>query len=120
VPFFGSSYFASNAIRYVGMGESDATDVKVAIPVPVSGTIGGLQVRTNVGPGTGARAYTFTIYVNGGATGVTCVIANNGQACSNSANTVAVSAGDRVSLQSAPSALAPTAASSTWSFYISQ
>ena len=121
VPFFGSSYFSANALRYIGMGESDATETKVAIPLPVSGVIGGLQARTSGAPnnGGGTQSYTFALMVNGAATSVTCAISEAALACSDLANTVTVAAGDRVSLRSTPGGT-PTAASMTWSFYITQ
>jgi hypothetical protein len=120
VPFFGSSYFnlASNAATFVGIGESAATDAKVAIPVPVSGGISGLRVRTGATPGNNNQ-YTFTLYVNGSATAATCVVANTAQACSYTGASVAVAAGDRVSLQAIP-ASNPTGTSVTWSYYIAQ
>ena len=120
VPFFGSSYFSSNLVRYIGMGESDGSEGKVAIPTPLSGTIGGLQVRTNVAAGNGTRGYTFTVYVNGSATGVTCSIEGPSQQnCSDTGNSVAVSAGDRITLRSSPNNN-PSAVSVTWSYYIDQ
>ena len=121
VPFFGSSYFASNATRYIGMGESDANEAKVAIPTPVAGSIGGLQVRTYPAPNTGGntRSYTFTVFVNGSATASNCTITNTAQSCADLVNNVAVSVGDRITLQSAPTN-GPTAVSVTWSYYINQ
>ena len=119
VPFFGSSYFTNNSTTFIGMGEAGA-ESKVAIPTPLSGTIGGLQVRTNVAAGNGSRGYTFTVYVNGSATGVTCSIAGPSQQnCSDTGNSVVVSAGDRITLQSSPNSN-PTAVSVTWSYYIDQ
>ncbi|HOX70466.1 hypothetical protein [Dokdonella sp.] len=102
---------------FIGMGESDAAFAKVAIPVPVSGTIGGLQVRTNVVPGASPNSYTFTVYVNGAATAATCVIGTGATSCSDSVHTVAISMGDAVSLQQVGFST-PTAASVTWSYYI--
>ena len=105
---------------YIGMGESDGNEGKVAIPTPVSGIIGGLQVRTNVASGTGTRGFTFTVYVNGSATGVTCSISGpSEQNCSDTGNSVAVSAGDRITLRSSPNGN-PAAVSVTWSYYIDQ
>ena len=121
VPFFGSSYFSANTARYIGIGEADASEPKISIPVPLSGSIGGLQVRTSVAPQgvNGTRSYAFEIYVNGATTGVACSIVQAAVACSDPSNTVNVNAGDRVALRAQPTNN-PTTSSVTWSFYIQQ
>ncbi len=123
VAFFGSSYFATptNASRYIGMGESDTSETKVALPLPTGGTLKGLQVRQSVASGASSRSYTYRVYVNGNTTGVTCPITGATQLTCSSTSSVTVTAGDRVALLVTPSngQQAPsTAASATWSFVI--
>jgi len=122
---FGSSYFTvatgNNAITYVGMGESAATENKVSIPSPFSGTVSGFRIRTNVGPdsGGGTQSYTFTLRVAGSSTSLTCTIAEAATACNNLVNSAAINAGDPVSVQVQESgAGTPTAVSVTWSFLV--
>ncbi|WP_217647875.1 hypothetical protein [Dokdonella immobilis] len=100
------------------MGEADGVETKVAIPMPVGGTAGGLQVRTNVSAG-GGNNWVFVLYVNGSATSIGCTIADAATNCSDGANSVALTAGDRVTLRQQGNSN-PSAASVTWSFYIDQ
>ena len=119
VPFFGSSYFPNSDGVYIGMGESAATHAKVAPPMPVSGTIAGLQVRTNSTPGNSPNRYDFTVSVNGTLTTVTCSIGTGQTSCNDSTHSVAISSGDTVSLLQA-GVSNPTSTSVTWSYYIQQ
>jgi hypothetical protein len=106
-------------VRYIGMGEADTIETKVAIPMPFGGTAAGLQVRTNGAAGNG-RQWAFTLYVNGAATTVTCTIAGNtATSCSDGSGTAVLAAGDRVTLQQQGQSN-PAAVSVTWSFFIDQ
>ena len=120
--FFGSSYFAlsSTQSNYIGMGESANNDAKVAIPLPMSGTIRGLQVRQNtVGSTNGNRGYTYTLFINGAAVaGLNCAITGTTAISCSSTNSTTVSAGDRVSLQATPNNTPQNTPSATWSFVI--
>jgi hypothetical protein len=122
VAFFGSSYFAltNNSNSYIGMGESANNDAKVAIPLPMSGTIRGLQVRQAAAGSTGGnRGYTYTLYINGAAvTGLSCAIAGTTAVSCSSTGMTTINAGDRVSLQAAPNNTPQNTPSATWSFVI--
>ncbi len=90
------------------------------MPSPVNGTIRGLRVRLsgNAGAAGGSvQQYTFVLRINGANTPVSCVIQEASNVCSDTANTVAITAGDAFALQSTASGT-PTARSVTWSFVI--
>ena len=122
VAFFGSSYFAlsSSVSNYIGMGESANNDAKVAIPLPMSGTIRGLQVRqSGVGATSSNRGYTYTLFVNGAAvSSLSCAITGTTAVSCSSAGMTTVAAGDRVSLQATPNGNPQNTPSATWSFVI--
>jgi hypothetical protein len=99
------------------MGESSLTESKVAIPMPVGGAIGGLQVRISSTPGNAPNSYTYTVYVNGSASSVVCTITSGQRNCSDGTHTVNVGPGDTVSLRQDEYSN-PTDVSVTWSFYI--
>ena len=85
--------------RYIGLGVgSDAW--QCALVTPYAGTLRNLQVITNHGaPGAG-QSYTFTVMVDNAETALTCT--NSGTSTnqvSNTVNSVAVTAGRRVSLK---------------------
>ena len=116
----GQNLNTSNS-RYVGIGQAPANNEStVAFPLPVGGTLSGLQVRQNgdSNNGGGTQTYTYTLMRNGSAEGaITCAISETATACS-SAGTLGVSAGNTVSLRAGPSSNSPTARSVTWSFVI--
>lgn len=125
VPFFGSSYFSlvTGGVSYAGIGEggsaAGATEEKVSLPSPVSGTVRGLQVRLSGAPG-GGNQYSFVLKVNGSGTAVSCVIAGaTATTCSNTTSTAAIAAGQPFVLEATPNSN-PTARSVTWSFVIEQ
>ena len=122
VAFFGSSYFAlsSSVSNYIGMGESANNDAKVAIPLPMAGTIRGLQVRqSGVGATSSNRGYTYTLFVNGAAvSSLSCAITGTTAVSCSSAGMTTVAAGDRVSLQATPNGNPQNTPSATWSFVI--
>ena len=101
------------------MGESGSSHGKVALPIPMSGTIGGLQVRSSATPGNSPNSYTFTVYVNGAPTAVTCVMTTAQSSCNDATHSVAIVPGDTVSLYRYANS-GPNDASVTWSFYIDQ
>jgi hypothetical protein len=103
------------------MGESDSTETKVALPIPVGGSIGGLQVRTNTAPGGSgsSNSYSYTVYVNGAATAVVCSIFEVERSCNDSTHSVTVNPGDRVALRQQAFS-GPSSVTVTWSFYIGQ
>jgi hypothetical protein len=79
-----------------------------------SGTFRNLYVDLNVAPGAG-QTWTFALFVNGVASGVTCPI--NGaaaQTCSDTSNSVAISAGQGFSLRAVASSGTTAAADVDW------
>lgn len=118
---------ATNNTRYVGVAQPPSTNqATVAFPIPVGGTLSNLQVRLSGSPnnGSGTQTYTFTLMRNGAQIGaIACSIQETADSCS-SAGTLSVTAGQTLSLRSAPSRSGgmgtnwPTARSVTWSFAI--
>ncbi|HOZ94603.1 MAG TPA: hypothetical protein PK242_11070, partial [Ottowia sp.] len=118
--FFGHSAWDIPTVltRYIGVGTIDDSEAKVAVPLPIGGTIGGLRVFQSGTAGSG-NSWTYTLFVNGSAVGaVSCSISGNAATTCSSAGTVAVSAGDRVALRVAPSSLPSTGRAAGWSFTI--
>jgi hypothetical protein len=107
--------------NYVGSGQApDTSESVVAFPLPsTGGNLTGFQVQQRGGSnsGGGTQSYTYTLMRNGTAVaGISCQISENSTSCS-SAGSIAVAAGDVVSLRAAPSGN-PTARSVTWAFVI--
>lgn len=81
--------------------------------VPAAGKIKKLYVSISAAPGA-AKTRTFTYYLNGSATGVTCDISGAAATtCEDSANSFDVVAGDTIGLAQIPSGT-PAAARATW------
>jgi hypothetical protein len=76
------------------------------IPVPFAGTLQNFYVRHNsVPPGSNANAVVYTVMRNGVATAITVSLAaNSGGQAADLVNTVAVVAGDRVSIRAVKAA----------------
>lgn len=118
--FFGHSAWDIPTLttRYIGVGNIDDNEAKVAVPLPIGGTIGGLRVFQSGTAGAG-NSWAYTLFVNGSAVGaVACTISGNSATTCSSAGTVAVSAGDRVSLRVAPSSVPSGSRAAGWSFTI--
>lgn len=73
------------------------TDLDVAVLVTSPGTLINLYVKSGA-VGAGAK-HKYTVYVNGVATAITCTTALNGGAASDTTHSVAVAAGDFVSIR---------------------
>ena len=123
----GSSYFnvatGNNAITYVGIGESNGTENKVAIASPLGGTVSGFRVRSNVAPdnGGGTQAYTVTLRLNNASTTLTCTLSETTTSCSDTVNTAAITAGNAMAVMVQESGSGtPIAVSVTWSLTISE
>jgi hypothetical protein len=83
--------------------------------LPLGGTLGNLQVMVDTAPGAGT--WTFTVDLNGAATGVTCNFTGATTTCSDNANTVIVNQGDEIDLDAAPSG-GPAPTNVTYSFSV--
>jgi hypothetical protein len=123
----GSSYFnvatGNNAATYVGVGESNGTENKVALPSPIAGTLSQFRVRANNGPdnGGGTQAYTVTLRLNNASTALTCLLSEASASCSDTTNSVAIAAGDAIAVQVQESGTGtPTAISVTWSVRVQE
>jgi hypothetical protein len=86
---------AQNYLRFFGDHGPSTSYALKNMTVPISGTFKNL----NVNKATGATSVTFTLYKNGGPTGLTCVTSNLAPAaCSDLTHSVTVSAGDTIAL----------------------
>ena len=80
--------------------------------VPTGGTLKDFYVQLDTAPDTG-KSYTFTVFLNGSATGVTLTISDTATTGSDLSNTVAVVAGDIVAIKCAPGST-PDATRAHW------
>ena len=94
---YGGATGGSGATIYMGRtdaslaGESDASST-----IASSGTIKNLYCKVDDAPGA-SESVTYTIMVNGVASALTATISNTDKTANDTVNTVAVSAGDRLS-----------------------
>lgn len=94
-----------SSTRYFGGSQSaEDTAEDSFIIAPVAGALRNLRVHLGTAPGTGENVV-LTVRVNGADTGITVTIANTDVAGSDTTNTAAVSAGDRISVSSVTSTL---------------
>ncbi|MGB3069122.1 MAG: hypothetical protein WBC18_11260 [Ottowia sp.] len=130
VPILGSSGggvipgggLAGAWTRYIGtasVSTPGGSESGQSVAFPVAGTLKNLRVRTSDNPGnfTGNQTYTFTVMVNGNATGITCTESVSATSCSDTTNTASIAAGDTISLRARSSAWAASA-SVTWSLLL--
>jgi hypothetical protein len=102
------SDLSSSSTTYIGMLDdiSSSTESAVQQAIPVDGTISRFYVRTGGDVGSTGDTYTFTVRVNGADSLVTCtitgVVTTVEQSCSDLTNSVAVSAGNLISISSVP------------------
>ena len=89
-------------------GIADATEAQVQQEMTVAGTLSQLRIRLSAAAGGGTTSYTFNVRRNGVNTGVTCTATGAATSCSDTTNSIAFSAGDRISIQAVPSATPPT------------
>jgi len=85
-----------------GVGVTSTTEVQVSQIIPTAGTINRLFTSLSADPGTSPDAYSFTLYLNGVATTLTCTITADDTTGSDTTHNVAVVAGDLVSLEIVP------------------
>jgi hypothetical protein len=114
----GAANLANGAIRSVSMfnSNSSATEAAVNVAIPVAGVLSNLDVRLDGTVGAAPRSYTFNIRINGVDAGnPTCTISGASTSCTDALTSVAVAAGDLVSIRVVPSATNPTARPMRWS-----
>lgn len=93
----------SNTFFWNGMGSVPAAGAQTSLDensktvVPIAGNITELYIRANTATGTGTSV--LTLMVNGSATAATCTIAANGSTASATGLSVAVAAGDTISIR---------------------
>jgi hypothetical protein len=112
---------STSATEYSGplSAAANGTEANVRLPMPVAGTVANLQVSLNGTAGNG-KSYVFTVMREGVATGITCTVSgNSATTCSDVANTAAFTAGQAISLRSAP-ASGPTARTLRWSVTLTE
>lgn len=99
--------------RLFGVGGGwNATEANVRQVSSVAGNLKNLRVRLTVAPGV-ATSRVFTVYLNGSPTALTLTIANTDTTGADTTNTVAIVAGDLISLQADRISLA-TATEQGW------
>jgi hypothetical protein len=111
----GETILASD---YIGVGARSTSEQKVTEIVPVSGTLKNLYVHVETAPGndTTLRFYLLT---NGSLNGIQCDIADSAQTCSDTTNTLPISAGTTLDLIPDTSIEgSPTLSAVTWSVEI--
>lgn len=84
----------------VGGGYWGATESRKEQLVSTGGKLKNLRVKLNDVPGTGT--YVFTLRLNGAPTTLTCTVAADGTLASDTTHEVAVTGGDRISLECFP------------------
>lgn len=116
----GKNTLATGATNYFPVsGPVDATGTENEYKQVVSTTGVASRLFCNLPAGSpdnggGTQTYTFTLRKNTADTALTCAISEAGQTCSDTSNTVAVTAGDLIDFSSVPSGT-PTARSVTCS-----
>ena len=93
--------------RYSGLAHSfyndaDATETNACQVMPTAGTISALGVTMSLRAGAAGDAYTFTLYKNGAPTALTCTLTDPATTGGDLVNSVAVVAGDLVSIGIVP------------------
>lgn len=104
---FGALSFSGAAVNFLvpGGSVSGVGTVEYSIRVPKTGRLSSLYVRSAVAP-VGA-VNTYTVRVNGADTGLTCSQAIGAQNASDTTHSVAVNAGDLVSIKADSSGSTP-------------
>ena len=93
----GTLYFGAQGLSAASTDENDARQV-----CPTAGTIKNLYVSLSADPGTSPDEYSFTLRKNGADTTLHCHIVANDVTGNDTANTVAVVAGDVLTVSSVP------------------
>jgi len=83
------------------MTESNATEAQIEQNVPAAGTVKNFYVRAD--SAVGGTSIKYTVRKNGADTAVTCTMTSAQSTCSDTTNSVAFAAGDRISISSAKS-----------------
>ncbi|MFA5054289.1 MAG: hypothetical protein WC565_09535, partial [Parcubacteria group bacterium] len=96
---------AANTVYHgicAGGSAYSTTENDVRQVCPTAGTIKNLYVSLSIDPGTSPDAYTFTLRKNGADTALTCTIVANDTTGNDTAHTVAVVAGDVLTMSIVP------------------
>jgi hypothetical protein len=117
VPFGGGTgptNLARGAVHFIPAFDSnvDVAESAVDQAMPGAGTISSLYVRLSAAPGAGT-SYAFFVRRNGVDTALTCTVSGTAMGCSDLVNSVAFSAGDLISVRSAPTSN-PAARTMRW------
>lgn len=82
-----------------GFSAVASTDVdSCEVIMPVAGTLRNLRIKLPTAPGVGTSV-TYTVFKNGSATAITVTISGTNVAATDSSNSIAVAAGDRIVTQ---------------------
>lgn len=84
--------------QYFHSAGFDAADNTAQMIMPIAGTLRNLYVRTGTAPG-GSATYSFTLMKDGSTTTLATTISSSATEASDSSNTVALSAGESLSLR---------------------
>lgn len=82
----------------IAPGNNEASSHHIA---PAAGTVQNLEVRLDTAPGAGT-SYQFTFRQELADTALTCTVSDTDTTCSDASSTVAISAGDRLSVEVTP------------------
>lgn len=100
------NYPATYYYNPFGYGIKDATESNSYAVVSTAGDIKNLYIEVNAAPGTG-KSHAFTLMKNGVATSLTITISEASTSGSNVADTIAVVAGDLLSIRMTPTSTPP-------------
>jgi hypothetical protein len=109
-----SSNAATNAVNYSGFGAQglwNATENLYSSVMPTGGTIDHLYVTMTAAAGSSA-SYDYTVFLNGVASALTCTATNPATTCTDLTHSVALVAGDTISIAACPSNTATCTAGS--------
>lgn len=87
---------------HTGNSANSATEGEVRQVCPTAGTLKNLYISLSIDPGTSPDAYTYTLRKNGADTTLTCTIVADNTTGNDTAHTVAVVAGDVLTMSIAP------------------
>lgn len=108
LPTSGTSYN-----EFFGGQAWNTTESVVQAIMPEAGNLRNLAVMVGTAPGAGT-SWAFTLRVNGVDTALTCTVSNTSTTASDQSHTVAVNAGDLLTLSCAATGAVATSANNKW------